>query len=151
MARKKGLLTRRLCQEILEEVLTEASRYRAKEMVDNVMEGVTAKTVLKSTVDGMIKDAEKQGYEVIARLEEKLLERRKEEEDAALRLLKEGQKEERLRLQLRRKEEWSLKFWRIQEEGLTNQLRDLKLLEEAIFMDWEMDPIRDGHHHHGAG
>ena len=143
VARKRMFLTRRLCQEILEEVLTEASRYRVKEMIDNVMEMVMARAVLESRVNEMIKDAEKQGYEVIAKLEEKLLERRKEEEDAALRLLKEEQKEERLKLQLRRKEEWSMRFWRIQEEGLTTKLRDLKLLEEAIFMDWEKDPIRD--------
>ena len=116
-------------------------------MMDNVMEVVMARAVLESTVDLMIKDAEKQGYGVIARLEEKLLERRKEEEDAAWRLLKEEQKEERLKLQLRRKEEWRMKFWRmgeLAEMGVDFQEMELGLAEMELELEDGAIPMVHG-------
>ena len=50
--------------------------------------------------------------------------------------LDEMQREERLEIQRRKKEDWIVSYWRLQEQEMTVQIRNLSLLEQAIFMEW---------------
>ena len=72
-------------------------------------------------------------------LEYKFNEKRMEEEMAIKKMLDEMQREERLEIQRRKKEDWRVSYWRLQEQEMTVQMRNLSLLEQAIFMEWETD------------
>ena len=138
--RKRMFMTRRLCRDILEEILTETVAHRSKEMASNVVEEVLHKMMVEVTVNKLLKEAEGYGHEVITGLEFKFNEKRMEDEMAVKKMLNEIQREERLEIQKRKKEDWRMSYWRLQEQEMMVQMRNLTLLEQAIFMEWETGP-----------
>ena len=138
--RQRMFMTRRLCRDILEGILTETVTHIGKEMATNVMEKVLSKVMVEATVNKLMKEAEGYGHEVITGLEYKFNEKRMEEEMAIKMMLDEIQREERLEIQKRKKEDWRVSYWRLQEQEMTVHMRNLTLLEQAIFMEWETEP-----------
>ena len=137
--RQRMFMTRRLCRDILEGILTETVTHIGKEMATNVMEKVLSKVMVEATVNKLMKEEEEYGHEVITGLEYKFNEKRMEEEISIKKMLDEMQREERLEIQRRKKEDWRVSYWRLQDQEMTVQMRNLSLLEQAIFMEWETD------------
>ena len=82
--KKRIFMTRKLCKEILEEILMETATYRVTEMATNVMERMLNRVIVEATVNKLLKEAEGQGHEVVTELEERVIEKKREEDKACL-------------------------------------------------------------------
>ena len=58
-------------------------------------------------------------------------------------ILKEEEREERLAAREAKQKAWRADYWRTQEAEISKMLSELRVLEEAIFMEWEEVELRD--------
>ena len=108
--RKREYMSRRLIQDIMEDVVKNVEEYRLKEIATNLLEEVMELVMEMSDINGMVRLVTEYGPETRNKLEYELKRQRMEEMEAIRMIVKEGERELRLEHVETKRNAWTREY-----------------------------------------
>ena len=121
--RKREYVSRRLIQDIMEDVVKDVEEYRLKEIATNLLEEVMELAMEMSDINGMVRLVTEYGPETRNKLENELRRQRMEEMEASRMILKEGERELRLEYVETKKIAWKREYYYMQDNILIRTMK----------------------------
>ena len=112
--RQQEFRVRKVCKNILEDVIMMVVQYRTVEMATTMVEQMADKAVEDARINRLLREADELGPDIRNRLEQKLIEQRLDEARAAMSLIEEEAREYRLEMMSLRQLTWMNEYLRRQ-------------------------------------
>jgi hypothetical protein len=136
IVKQKEFQVKKVCMDVLEEMLGRVRQYRTMEMITTMLEGMADQAVEMSMINRMAREAEEYGPNVRNKLELRLTEQRMDEDRAARSMLEEECKEARLEWMEMKRQAWKVKYKQSMDTRLVRSMAELRLEEAIMEMSW---------------
>ena len=136
ITRQQEFRVKKVCTDILEDVIKTVTQYRTVEMINTLLGKVADQAVEGAMINRMVREAEEYGPDARNKLELRLREHRKDEDRAAQSMIEEESKETRLKWMELKRKAWREKFVRGQVTKMVRDMAELSLEESIMEMSW---------------